>query len=60
MTKPSMYANLKYSANGAWWMPILEKAYAKLNQSYTNLAGGPGELALHDLTGMPIKSYRPS
>lgn len=45
------------SSNGAWWMPILEKAYAKLNQSYINLHFGMGELALRDLTGMPIKSY---
>ena len=23
--------------NGAWWMPILEKAYAKFNVYYSNL-----------------------
>lgn len=28
------------SNNGAWWMPLLEKAYAKFNVNYQNIEGG--------------------
>jgi len=27
-------------SNGGWWLPILEKAYAKFNTNYANLNGG--------------------
>ena len=33
-------ANARESVNGAWWMPILEKAYAKYNVFYANINGG--------------------
>ena len=26
--------NASVSQNGAWWLPILEKAYAKMNVNY--------------------------
>ena len=48
-TKPSKF--------GAWWMPILEKAYAKLNVNYAQLTGGNGDEAFRALTGMPIIRY---
>lgn len=32
--------NNNVSKNGAWWMPILEKAYAKFNVFYANMDGG--------------------
>jgi len=32
--------NTQKSAHGAWWMPILEKAYAKYNVFYANINGG--------------------
>jgi hypothetical protein len=32
--------NANVSRNGAWWMPILEKAYAKFNVFYGNMDGG--------------------
>lgn len=35
--KPLMAAE---SVNGGWWMPILEKAYAKYNVFYGNIDGG--------------------
>jgi len=32
--------NAHQSTHGAWWMPILEKAYAKFNVFYANINGG--------------------
>ena len=32
--------NAGVSTNDAWWMPILEKAYAKYNVFYANINGG--------------------
>lgn len=32
--------NAHQGANGGWWLPILEKAYAKFNTNYANLNGG--------------------
>jgi len=41
------------SKGGAWWMPLLEKAYAKLDQNYERIIGGMGYEGLRTLTGMP-------
>jgi hypothetical protein len=41
------------SRGGAWWMPLLEKAYAKLDQNYDRIVGGNGVEGLRTLTGMP-------
>jgi len=41
------------SLNGAWWMPLLEKAYAKLDQNYQRIVGGFGIEGLRTLTGAP-------
>lgn len=45
--------NARQGANGGWWLPILEKAYAKMNTNYANLNGGMPQQALVELTGMP-------
>ena len=45
------------SVYGAWWLPLLEKAYAKFNQNYAQLDGGNPEQALRELTGMPVETY---
>jgi len=51
------YLNNSPSPTGAWWLVMLEKAYAKLNVNYANLNdGGPNE-ALKALTGMPATGY---
>jgi hypothetical protein len=42
------------STLGAWWMPMLEKAYAKLNQNYDRIISGNGAEGLRRLTGMPV------
>ena len=49
--------NSRVSPNGAWWLIILEKAYAKLNVNYANLNGGLPLQALRDLTGMPVSRH---
>jgi hypothetical protein len=41
------------SINGAWWMPLMEKAYAKLDQNYERIIAGMGYEGLRTLTGMP-------
>jgi hypothetical protein len=56
-TTPYPIINSKPSPAGAWWLVLLEKAFAKVNVNYTNLNGGtPGE-ALRALTGMPVSSH---
>lgn len=36
------------------WLPLLEKAYAKLSVNYANMAGGAGYVALEHFTGAPV------
>lgn len=49
--------NSSTSPNGAWWLVILEKAYAKMNVNYDNLNGGTPTQSFRDLTGMPVQQY---
>ena len=53
--KVPMFA--KPSENGAWWMVILEKAYAKFNVNYANLDIGIAMQSFRDLSGMPVIWY---
>lgn len=46
------------SALGAWWMPLLEKAYAKLNMNYDRISAGNGIEGLRALTGKPVSKWR--
>lgn len=46
------------SPNGAWWLPLLEKAFAKLNVNYMHLDGGFQQQALRALTGMPVTEHK--
>lgn len=52
--------NARPSANGAWWVVLLEKAYAKMSLNYANLEGGMQYEALRTLTGQPIVLYQSS
>lgn len=51
------YVNNAPSPTGAWWLVMLEKAYAKLNVNYANLNDGAPNEALRALTGMPATGY---
>lgn len=48
----------KPSTDGAYWLVLLEKAFAKLYINYANLDGGLPAEALRTLTGMPVMTYR--
>lgn len=48
------------SKAGAWWLVILEKAMAKLNNNYTGLNAGHIGQAMRYLTGMPTVEYQSS
>lgn len=49
--------NSDVGRNGAWWLIILEKAYAKFNVNYANINGGDPAQALRELSGMPVATY---
>jgi len=52
--------NARPSATGAWWVIMLEKAYAKMNLNYANLEGGMQYEAMRALTGQPVVLYQTS
>lgn len=50
--------NAKKSPNNAWWGPILEKAYCKMNIACTYVNSGSALQSFRDLTGMPTEQFR--
>lgn len=42
------------SQHGAWWMPLLEKAYAKFNGNYDRIGWGSGYESLRQITNKPV------
>jgi hypothetical protein len=55
----------KQSGDGGWWMPLLEKAYAKINVNYETIGFGWMSEAARIVTGAPSyrytsRSYSPS
>jgi len=58
MLKSDLPVNAGPSQGSGWWLPLLEKAYAKMNVNYENLNNARIENvkeALRALTGMPVK-----
>lgn len=43
----------KPSVAGAWWLVILEKAFAKLNHNYLGINGGANAESMRYMTGQP-------
>lgn len=42
------------AASGAWWMPLMEKAFAKFNTNYDNIQGGFTTESLRMFTNKPV------
>jgi len=40
--------------SGSWWVPILEKSFAKVNVNYANLSGGWMVEAWRQMTNQPV------
>jgi len=49
--------NAKQSPDKAWWGPILEKAYCKMNIACTYTNSGSAMQSFRDLTGMPVEQF---
>ena len=47
----------KPTDDGAWWLPLLEKAYAKVNINYEMTSSGKASEAFSFLTGAPAKDF---
>jgi len=50
-TKKPLFSHCK---RGEIWLPIVEKAYAKIHGSYAAIQNGDPSVALADLTGAPV------
>ena len=48
------------SVDGGWWLPLLEKAYAKVNVNYEKLGLGWMAEAMRTLTNAPSQKYETS
>jgi len=44
--------------SGSWWVPILEKSFAKVNVNYSNLSGGWMVEAWRQMTNQPVINMR--
>jgi hypothetical protein len=50
----------KSGTEGETWVPLIEKAYAKLHGDYESLQGGFPSEAIEDLTGYVVPNLFPS
>jgi hypothetical protein len=46
------------TSDGGWWMPLLEKAYAKVNVNYEMISSGAAAEAARFLTGAPARDFQ--
>jgi hypothetical protein len=54
-----VHAQPDWEAGGALWAAIYEKAYARFHDSYGEIEGGWGDVALGELTGRPTHRSDP-
>mmetsp|Transcript_39555 Transcript_39555/g.60425 ORF Transcript_39555/g.60425 Transcript_39555/m.60425 type:complete len:274 (-) Transcript_39555:1856-2677(-) len=47
----------KPSTDGGWWLPLIEKAFAKVNVNYEMISSGTHAEAAQFLTGAPAREY---
>ena len=47
----------KPTSDGGWWLPLLEKAYAKVNVNYEMVSSGSQVEAARFLTGAPAREF---
>jgi len=45
------------TADGGWWLALIEKAFAKVNLNYESLNSGSQAEAARFLTGAPAKEF---
>ena len=50
----------KPTPDGGWWMPLLEKAFAKVHVNYEMASGGSHAEAARFLTGAPAREFETS
>jgi hypothetical protein len=50
----------KPSVDGGWWLPLIEKAYAKVHVNYEMISSGTHAEAARFLTGAPAKEFSSS
>lgn len=48
----------KPSMDGGWWLPLIEKVYAKANVNYEMLTTGSQSEAAQFLTGAPARDFK--
>jgi calpain-10 len=47
----------KPSSDGGWWIPLVEKAFAKVHVNYEMISSGSQAEAARFLTGSPSQEY---
>ena len=50
-------AFVKPTSDGGWWLPLLEKAYAKANVNYEMISSGRQAEAARFLSGSPAREF---
>lgn len=56
-TYNNLVAFARPTEDGGWWLPLLEKAYAKVNNNYEMISSGKASEAMKFLTGSPAMDF---